>query len=60
MFFLQISWISHSLKNPDVFCFADYNYRPVAIDILKTPPDSENRDIKTWYVLQFKYTYLAN
>ncbi|XP_013418035.1 CCR4-NOT transcription complex subunit 1 [Lingula anatina] len=44
----QLSWLSQSLKNPDVFCFADYPCHPVVIDILKTPPDDENREIATW------------
>lgn len=48
MCLLQLSFIAHALKNPDVFCFADYPCHPVSIDILKTPPDEENRDIATW------------
>ena len=47
----QLSYITHALKNPDVFCFADYPCHAVAIDILKTPPDEENRDIATWWVV---------
>lgn len=49
----QLSFISHGLKNPDVFCFADYPCHTVVIDILKTPPDDDNRDIVTWYVTQY-------
>ncbi|KAK2193621.1 hypothetical protein NP493_11g11020 [Ridgeia piscesae] len=44
----QLSWINQALKNPDVFCFADYACHTVVVDILKTPPDEENRDIATW------------
>lgn len=44
----QLSFIVHALKNPDVFCFADHPCHHVTIDILKTPPDEENRDIATW------------
>ena len=45
---LQLSFIVQSLRNPDVFCFADYPCLTVVIDILKTAPDDENRDIATW------------
>jgi CCR4-NOT transcription complex subunit 1 len=44
----QLSWITQSLKFPDVFCFADYPCHTVVIDILKMPPDDENREIATW------------
>ncbi|KAM9377897.1 CCR4-NOT transcription complex subunit 1 isoform 2-T2 [Pholidichthys leucotaenia] len=44
----QLSFIQHSLMNPDVFCFADYACHTVAIDILKAPPEDDNRDIATW------------
>ena len=50
MFFhlFQLSFILQSLRNPDVFCFADYPCHSVVIDILKAAPDDENRDIATW------------
>jgi CCR4-NOT transcription complex subunit 1 len=44
----QLSWISTSLANPDVFCFAEFNPPIVNLEILKSPPDEENRDILTW------------
>lgn len=47
--FFQLSFIQHSLMNPDVFCFADYPCHTVAIDILKAPPEDDNREIATWY-----------
>ena len=47
----QLSFILQSLRNPDVFCFADYPCHTVVVDILKAAPDDENRDIATWYVL---------
>uniref|UniRef100_A0A8C9VPM2 CCR4-NOT transcription complex subunit 1 n=1 Tax=Scleropages formosus TaxID=113540 RepID=A0A8C9VPM2_SCLFO len=47
----QLSFIQHSLLNPDVFCFADYPCHTVAIDILKAPPEDDNREIATWYSL---------
>lgn len=44
----QLSFIVQSLRNPDVFCFADYPCHAVNIDILKTAPDDEKRDIAVW------------
>ncbi len=44
----QLSWLTQALKNPDVFCLADYPCHSVVIDLLKTPPDDDNRDIATW------------
>ena len=46
---LQLSWIQQVLSNPDVFCFADYPCHPVVIDLLKTAPEDDNREIATWY-----------
>jgi len=37
--------------SPEVFCFADYPCHTVAIDILKAPPEDDNREIATWLVL---------
>lgn len=48
-FLLQLSFIQHSLMSPEVFCFADYPCHTVAIDILKAPPEDDNREIATWY-----------
>ncbi|XP_041077409.1 CCR4-NOT transcription complex subunit 1-like isoform X2 [Polyodon spathula] len=44
----QLSFVQHSLMNPDIFCFADYPCHTVAIDILKAPPEDDNREIATW------------
>ncbi|XP_068168261.1 CCR4-NOT transcription complex subunit 1 isoform X5 [Antennarius striatus] len=44
----QLSFIQHSLISPEVFCFADYPCHTVAIDILKAPPEDDNREIATW------------
>ncbi|XP_072169675.1 CCR4-NOT transcription complex subunit 1-like [Diadema setosum] len=44
----QLSWIQQALAQPDVFCFADYPCHTVVIDILKAPPEEENRKIATW------------
>ncbi|XP_015457163.1 CCR4-NOT transcription complex subunit 1 isoform X1 [Astyanax mexicanus] len=44
----QLSFIQQSLMSPEVFCFADYPCHTVAIDILKAPPEDDNREIATW------------
>lgn len=45
----QLSFIQQSLMNPEVFCFADYPCHTVVIDLLKAPPEDDNREIATWY-----------
>lgn len=52
----QMSLVSNILKHPDIFSFADYAFHPVAIDILKSPPETENKEIATWrclYLVEF-------
>ncbi|XP_043837356.1 CCR4-NOT transcription complex subunit 1 isoform X7 [Dromiciops gliroides] len=44
----QLSFIQHSLINPEIFCFADYPCHTVVTDILKAPPEDDNREIATW------------
>ncbi|XP_073420481.1 CCR4-NOT transcription complex subunit 1 isoform X2 [Dendrobates tinctorius] len=48
----QLSFIQYSLMNPDIFCFADYPCHAVATDILKAPPEDDNREIATWKSLE--------
>lgn len=56
--FLQFSLVQQILKNPDVFCFADYRFHSVAVDILKAPPESDNKEIMTWRSLDLVETLL--
>ncbi|XP_018332618.1 CCR4-NOT transcription complex subunit 1 [Agrilus planipennis] len=44
----QFSLIQNVLKNPDVFCFADYPFLPVTVDVLKTPPEQDNKELANW------------
>lgn len=44
----QFHLISNILKNSDVFCFADYPFHSVNVEVLKAPPESDNKDIATW------------
>lgn len=54
----QLSFIVQALRNPDVFCFADYPCHTVVTDILKAAPDDDNRDITTWRSLDLVETLL--
>jgi len=54
----QLSLFQQILKNPDIFCFADYPYHAVVIDILKTLPESDNKEILTWRSLDLVQTLL--
>ncbi|XP_072946619.1 CCR4-NOT transcription complex subunit 1-like [Epargyreus clarus] len=44
----QLSLISNILKHPDIFSFADHPLHPVSIDILKTAPETDNKEVATW------------
>ncbi|CAH0545815.1 unnamed protein product [Brassicogethes aeneus] len=44
----QFSLVQNILKNPDVFCFADYPCVSVAVDILKTPPEQDSKELANW------------
>ncbi|VEN55324.1 unnamed protein product, partial [Callosobruchus maculatus] len=44
----QFSLMQSILKNPDVFCFADYSCVPVAVDVLKTPPEQDSKELANW------------
>ncbi|XP_064610278.1 CCR4-NOT transcription complex subunit 1-like isoform X2 [Liolophura sinensis] len=44
----QLSFIVQSIRNPDIFCLADYPCHTVVIDILKTPPDDDKREVAIW------------
>ncbi|KAL3275904.1 hypothetical protein HHI36_020639 [Cryptolaemus montrouzieri] len=44
----QYSLIQTILKNPDVFCFADFPCISVAVDVLKTPPEQDSKDLANW------------
>ncbi|CAG4984058.1 unnamed protein product [Parnassius apollo] len=47
----QMSLITNILKYPDIFSIADYPFHPVSIDILKSPPETDNKEIATWRCL---------
>lgn len=47
----QMSLVSKMLKHPEVFSFADHPFHPVSIDLLKSPPESDNKEVGTWRCL---------
>ncbi|XP_050527108.1 CCR4-NOT transcription complex subunit 1-like isoform X2 [Daktulosphaira vitifoliae] len=48
----QMSLVQHILQNSDIFCFADYPYRSISIDLLKVIPETDNKDINNWYSIE--------
>ncbi|XP_066142150.1 CCR4-NOT transcription complex subunit 1 isoform X1 [Euwallacea fornicatus] len=44
----QFSLTQQILKNPDVFCFGDYPCISVAVDMLKTPPEHDSKELSNW------------
>lgn len=47
----QLSLLHHILKNSEVFCFADYPCLSVSIDVLKSPPEHDSKDLANWRCL---------
>lgn len=44
----QLSLIAAILKSPDIYSFADHIYSSVPVEVLKTPPEPDNKEIATW------------
>ena len=44
----QLSLITAILKNPDIYSFADHVYGSVPVELLKTPPEADNKEIAAW------------
>ncbi|XP_071959089.1 CCR4-NOT transcription complex subunit 1-like isoform X2 [Antedon mediterranea] len=55
----QLSWIQQILTNPDVFCFADYPFHGVVVEILKALPEEDNREIANWKSMELTETLLT-
>lgn len=47
----QFSLIHQILKNPDVFCFADFPCLTVSVDVLKSPPEHDSKEMANWKCL---------
>ena len=45
-----MSFLIQAIKHPDVFCLADYkgDSPTVVIDILKSTPNEDDREIAVW------------
>ncbi|KAI5730570.1 hypothetical protein M8J76_015190 [Diaphorina citri] len=54
----QVTLIQHILKNPDIFCFADFPFLSTSVELLKAQPDLDNKEIATWRSLQLIDTVL--
>ena len=54
----QVSLFQQILRNPDIFNFADYPHHPVAVEVMKMPPDLE-REYASWRSLELLDTLLA-
>ncbi|GAB0100187.1 CCR4-NOT transcription complex subunit 1 [Sergentomyia squamirostris] len=44
----QLSLITLILKNSDIFSFADFIFTSVSVELLKTPPETDNKEIVAW------------
>lgn len=54
----QLSFVLQALRHNDVFCFADHLLDVVVIDILKSAPNDDDREIATWKSLNLVETLL--
>nr|KAG5712159.1 hypothetical protein BaRGS_014509 [Batillaria attramentaria] len=54
----QLSFILQALRHYDIFCFADHLVDVVVIDILKSAPNEDDREIATWKSLNLVETLL--
>nr|QOW64962.1 hypothetical protein [Lymnaea stagnalis] len=56
----QLSFLMQALKHPDVLCLADHkgDTPTVVIDILKSAPNEDDREIATWKSLSLVETLL--
>ncbi|XP_026284061.1 CCR4-NOT transcription complex subunit 1 [Frankliniella occidentalis] len=54
----QFSLLQQILKNPDIFCITDYPFHSAPVDVLKAPPESDNKEIATWRCVDLVETLL--
>jgi len=54
----QLSLLSQLLKNTDIFCLADYSHHPINVEILKSPPEPDNKKLANWKCLELLETLL--
>lgn len=56
--YFQFSLIQQILKNGDIFNLADHTFRAVSVDVLKVPPDADNKEVNVWRSLDLVETLL--
>lgn len=44
----QLTLVTAILKNPDIYSFADHIYSSVPVEVLKTAPEADNKEIAAW------------
>jgi CCR4-NOT transcription complex subunit 1 len=44
----QLTLITAILKNSDIYSFADHIYSAIPVEVLKTPPELDNKEIAAW------------
>lgn len=44
----QLSLIAAILKSLDIYSFADHIYSSVPVEVLKTPPEPDNKEVAAW------------
>ncbi|XP_034255857.1 CCR4-NOT transcription complex subunit 1 isoform X2 [Thrips palmi] len=54
----QFSLLQQILKNSDIFCIADYPFHSAPVDVLKAPPENDNKDVATWHCVDLVETLL--
>lgn len=54
----HLSLITAILKNPDIYSFADNIYTSVPVEVLKTPPEPDNKEVNSWKSVHLVETLL--
>lgn len=54
----QLSLLSQLLRNTDLFCLADYPHHAINVEILKSPPEPDNKKLASWKCLGLLETLL--
>ena len=55
----QVSLLAQMLKNTDLVCMADYPHHPINVEILKSPPEPDNKKLANWKCLGLLETLLS-
>lgn len=44
----QLSLVTAIIKSPDIYSFADHIFTSVPVEVLKTPPEPDNKEVAAW------------